>query len=395
MGNNINKLIILFFALATLHFFGFIKISPQLSIYIFDAALLGAVVYILFNYKSSYNNKFTFPILLLLMAIIMSSMSCYIFWGQDFITTIKAVTFLMSYVLYFLLSVLKIRVRDVEKIIMFLGISIIAVYFISFVFYPRVIFRYSFFVELSHRGFRRIIPYGIGLLFFFSFYSINQYLIKRKLSWLIVYFVTLIFTVMSLTRTLIGVSFVLSALFIIRKISYLKKVIVATIIVLSFYLISQVSYFQIMIHETQETGQNLGNNIRVRAADYYLHEFSPNIFTKIFGNGEPSGNSHYGNFVVYELERRHRYFLSDIGYIGIYVTHGIFSVIALLILFLRVVRIKVPEQYLYAKYFLYFAFTVSFIIPVFIGYSYIPSIVFATYILAKKGEDQSNTLEKT
>lgn len=387
-----DKLAILLFSLSTISFFNFIKVPPKLFIYIYDIIFLVTSVYLLVYYKKEKNNRFSFPVFLFLLGIILSCFSCSISWHQNFILTFKSVTLVLSYILFFLLLNLDPQIKFVEKLIIVLGISFMIVYLISFVAYPRVIFRYSYY-GTDYRGFQRIVPYGIGFLFILSFYSLNRYFVQHKFSWLILYISTLIFIVMTLTRTLIGVSFVLSALFTIHNSSYLKKILAIVIVSLSIYLISQISYFQIMFQETQGQSQQWDKDIRIRAANYYLHQFSPNIVTKVFGNGNPAGDSEYGNFVKYQLQSKHRYFLSDLGYIGIYVTYGFLSLIALLILFIKVVKTKVSNDYLFVKYFLYFIFIVSIIIPVFVYPDYIPSIVFAIYILYKQELEQSRETE--
>ena len=152
------------------------------------------------------------------------------------------------------------------------------------------------------------------------------------------------------------------------------------------------TFFKILTRETQEQSEKWENYIRIRAADYYLHHFSPNSFAKIFGNGQSTKNSDYDVFTQ-KLEKRYGYFTGDIGYLGIYVMYGFFSIVALLIIFFRITKTTVLEEYLYVKYFLYFSFIVSIIIPTFTSPDYIPSIVFAIYILTKKDVQGSNYIE--
>ncbi len=394
MGDSIKAFyFILFYCLATIRFFNPVFIPRNLLYYIYYAIFFVTILFVILNYKKSYNNRLTLPVFLLLIALLISCFSALYSWNQNLLDSMRGVLFFMSYILFFLLLVLKFRVQDVEKIIIILGVLFIIVYIITFVSYPRLIFG-----NIDHwgdeRGFQRIITNGLGFLFLFSFYSLSRYLDKREFRWLIIYLITLICIVMTLTRTLISISFILSALYILRKSSYLTKILSIFIIGSSIYLISQMSFFKFLTIETQKQSENWQNDIRVRSADFYLHHFSPNTFAKIFGNGIPSQNSGYENYVN-RIKIRYGYYLSDIGYIGLYVKYGLLAVIALFIFFYRITITKIPEEYLYIKYFLYFVFIISIIIESVTSYAYIPSIVLATYILSSKDLTQSNSIEIT
>lgn len=384
MGDKSGKYFVFLFALATIRFFSPALIPAKVFIYFYDLLFLLTIIYVMLFIKREHSNKFGFPVFLLIVSIFVSCISAYVTWGQGFFLTFKSITYSLSYVLFFLILVLNVKIADLEKFIVIVGVVFMGVYFISFIAYPNEIFRYRFSVPGLQRGFQRIVPFGIGYMFLLSFYSLNRYFDDKKLKWLILYLLTLVFTVMTLTRTLIAVSFSLSALFILRKSSNLKKIIALVIIGLSVFYISQIKYFQQMSELTQEQGRNWESYIRVRAAKYYLTKFSPDLFTKIFGNGNPTGDSAYDNYVENQLEKKHGYFLSDLGYIGIYVVFGFFSVLALAMIIFRVIKTPVGERYLYTKYFLFFVFVTDVIIGVLFTSDYIPSIVVSLYILSKK-----------
>jgi len=68
--------------------------------------------------------------------------------------------------------------------------------------------------------------------------------------------------------------------------------------------------------------------------------------------------------------------------LGLYVRFGLIAVLAYVILIYKTIKIKVPEEYLYCKYFLYFIFAVSLIIDSSFDPGCAPSIIFAIYILS-------------
>jgi hypothetical protein len=148
-------------------------------------------------------------------------------------------------------------------------------------------------------------------------------------------------------------------------------------------------FFQILVEQTIEQSEDKENDIRVLAATFYLNDFSPNIFSKIFGNGEAYKESSYDRHREY-LEKELGYYQSDIGYIGLYSKFGILAILAYLILIYKTFKVAIPDEYLYCKYYLYFIFIISIIIDAPFNFGYITSIVFATYILNSKDLSQIN-----
>jgi len=382
---------VVFFCLATIQFYRPVAIPANLLYYIYYATFFGLVLLVLFFYKSSYNNKFTGPLFLLLFALFLSCFSAAFSWNQGFLDSLKPVSFTMSYILFFLLLIFKLRIKDIEKIILVLGIFYIIIYFSAHILYPKEIFHVMDYG--SQRGFQRISVSGMSLLFILSFFSLNKYIDEHKFWWLILYFITLICIILTLTRTIIATSFILSALYILRKSSYLKKILVVIIIGVFVLLVSQLTVFKLMSQESQKQSENWSNYVRVRAADYFLFHFPPNAFAKVMGNGKPYKNNAYSNH-VYHINMVYGYYVSDLGYIGIYVTYGIFSIIAFFTIFYRMARTQVPEKYMYAKYFLYFVFLTNIIVPSLISPDMILCIVFALYILTLKETDGVNNPEK-
>jgi hypothetical protein len=373
---------IIFFCLSSILFFAPAFIPLSLLYYTYYANFLITLLIVILNYKNSNTNVFSSPFILLLIAILISGLSATYAWGQSLIDSYQALTLYLSYILFFLLIIWKTWVRDIEKIILILGIIYIVVYTITFLLYPVLIFgdieKYD-----ASRGFQRIMLGGVGFLFLFSFYSLSQYLKKRQLLWLILIIISVICIIMLLTRTLLMVSFTLMTFFILRKSSFIKKILTILLIVSSIYIISQMNFFQLLVKQTIEESENKKDNIRVLAATYYLNDFSPNIFSKIFGNGQAYKESRY-DINREHLEKELGYYQSDLGYIGLYSKFGVLAILAYLILIYNTYKVAIPDEYLYCKYYLYFIFIISIIIDAPFNPSYITSIVFATYVLNSK-----------
>lgn len=349
------------------------------------------VLLIITGYKKPYNNLFTAPISLLLIAALISGFSAKVFWDQSLIDSMKALIWFMSYILIFLLTIWKFRVVDIEKIIIILAVIFMLIYTISFYSYP--VPRFGTVKWGDFRGgFPRILIPGVGFLFLFSFYSLGQYLQKRKLLWLFGFFISLVYIIMTLTRTYIAISFIFLALYALHKSKKLNKIGAVLVIALGFFIISQMNFFKLLSDRTISETNNIENNLRIKAADFYLFHFSPNTFTKIFGNGEPYMRSMYGQY-IWKLQIEKGLYASDIGYIGLYSQYGILAILAYLIIIFRTIKVSVPEEYLFCKYFLYFIFIISIIISSTFSTDFIISILLALYILSSKDLSRSKIVE--
>lgn len=379
---------IIFFCLSSILFFSPIFIPEPLLYYIYYAIFLVTFLIVIISYRRSYNNIFSTPIFLLLTAILISGFSATFSWGQGLINSFKVLTLYLSYILFFLLLIWETHTKDIEKIIITLGVLYILVYVITFLSYPTPVFGNIESVS-TDRGFERFRLSGKGFLFLFSFYSLGQLLVKKKIWWLSIYFITMVAIIMTLARSLIIASFFISVLFILRKTSFFNKFIASVFISCFLYLITQMNFFQLLVEQTKGETENVEDNIRVLSASYYLKDFSPDIFTRIFGNGEPSLGSSYMRYNFY-LETELGFYQSDVGYIGLYSKFGLMAIIAYLILIYRTFKLSIPDEYLYCKYFLYFIFLISIIISAPFSASFIPSICFASYILSLKDKSKLN-----
>jgi hypothetical protein len=221
-----------------------------------------------------------------------------------------------------------------------------------------------------------------------GFYSINKFINTRKAGWLTLYLFSSILIIMTLTRLVLVVFFALSAWYLLRKSNYFYKVIAVFFIIIFVVALSSLKFSSLMFSETVTQLSDFRNYIRVQAADYYLHDFTPTLFAKIFGNGTPKSGSPYWR-VVWEMEWEHGFYLSEIGYAGLYVKYGVLSVVAFIILIYLTLRTSIPEEYLYCKYSLYLIFILSIMgdVPYYNGAA--PVIPLLVYVLYSKDLSRS------
>lgn len=373
------------FCLSSILFFAPYRINIVKAYYAYYFSFLMAVIFIFINFNNIGKNLFALPVLLLIIAAFLSAVSATLFWHQSITDSIKAIFFFLSYILFYLLTTIKLNASDIEKIVIIVGILYIVLYLVSFFSFPIPVFGTIWWGD--NRGFPRIVLPGVGFLFLLSFYSLNKYLNKKMFSWLIFFSITFIAIIMTLTRQWIAISFVFLALFAVRKSKNFTKIIIITAIVSILLVISQMSFFKLLTDRTISETSSFESNIRVKSAIFYLFHFSPNIFTDIFGNGAPYMSSRYGAYIT-QLEYGQGLFTSDIGYIGLYTKYGILSILAYLIIIIRTIRVPIPDEYLYCKYFLYYIFVISIMSNSTGDTSFIIPIVLALYILSS--QDLSN-----
>ena len=382
--NRSNKLnFVLIFCLSSIQFFNIVLKSPSLVFYIYYGFFIITVFMVIKSYKISNWSTFSIPILIILIAEMIAALNAAYSWGQSIFDSIKAVLPFMSYFLFFLLTIWKLTNKDIEKLIIILGGAYIIIYLLSFYIYPTILFTSTSTFGNDDRGFQRIIINGIGFLFLFNYLAIGKYLLTHKILWLGIYLLSLVCIIMTLTRTIIIFSILFSVIFIWRKSNNIIRFSVIFSLVLSFYIISQMNFYKLMSSETDSQLSYVKEDIRVQSANYYLSQFSPNIVSEIFGNGNAYQNNHYAQFIN-QLEEVKGYYASDIGYIGLYAKFGILAVIAFLTLIFKALSVPTNEQNLYSKYFLIFIFTISFIIDAPFNTGFIAPIILAYYTLIPK-----------
>ena len=380
--SNYPYVFILLFCLGTIQFFNLLLIPTPILFYIYYALFLYSIAYTVISYKESYNNSFTLPIFLILLAQLIAIFTCSFSWHQSLPNSLLATSFNMSYILFFVLVIYKLSIVDIEKIIILCGSLYIVIYLASFVIYPRTFINWGV-TYGDERGFQRIIVNGYGFLFLFSFYSLKNYITTHKKLWLLVYLVTCVLIIMTLTRTLIILSFLFSFLYIIRGKKMLTITLYLGIVVILLYIVSQLNFYKMLAAETKSQASYIKEDVRSQATDYYLNNFSTNNIAKVFGNGDAYKDTEYLQYMQY-LENSFGYYEADIGYVGFYVKYGIIAILGYLIFIYRTLKVPVSEEYQYCKYFLYFIFAISVVIDAPFNKNFIPAIVLATYILSSE-----------
>lgn len=353
--------------LSAVSFFNpFGAINDQLSkfLFLFSCCLVSVILLFNKNPKLKKNPKFGF--FLLYCGIFTGYLITVLIHGQGAITaliTLLPIIFAYScFFIFYKLNIPKSKILNLIKILTILGII---VYIINRIFYPNIIFGTK---EGGDRAgmLRMWIPF-IELQILMLFYYIEKVakngLSKNMTLWLIVYGAMVI---LSVTRQLIILSFILGTLLYLYNTHGAKKIIVAIFIcTICVTIVPRLPIVEVITETTEqeaERSQGMENNIRLIAWDYYTEDAQESIVTKIFGNGIPAlQKSKWGKkidrYTNTELGGLGLY-TTDIGWAGFYFYFGIIGTLGLLVIFIKTIRYSlINNKFWIAAWLLLIAFT--------------------------------------
>lgn len=347
------KAIILFIIVASMGVYEFAFLGKDLIkiIELSGIALIALIIMLQLVYSSGerFKMKFGWEIAIILFGVFISMFTAYTGHQQGFSTTIVAQRFMYFYFLYMALHFIQISDIDLEKIIVYLGITFVLFYLIQFILYPTVIFDVRTAVE---RGTVRIFLQGLSYVILAYFLILNKLFEEFSPGKLILLFVFFSVFILMGTRQVILTMFMLTVMNVLFSKRIKSKTLIMLMVVASaipIILIFQ-DIFLSILSVSQEQSESFEDNVRVRAATFFLTELFPNRLSYITGNGAPSTNSPYGQMIQMYMDV-FRFYQSDVGIIGDYSKFGAFFVIGVLILLTKVLISKISSEYIYIKFF--------------------------------------------
>lgn len=314
-------------------------INDQLSKFLFLFSCCLVSVILLFNKNPKLKNYPKFGFFFLYCGIFTGYLVTVLIHGQGAITaliTLLPTIFAYScFFIFYKLNIPKSKILNLIKVLTILGII---VYIINRIFYPNIIFGTK--GGGDRAGMLRMwIPF-IELQILMFFYYIEKAakngMSKNTVLWLIVYGAMVI---LSVTRQLIILSFILGTLLYLYNTHGAKRIIVAIFIcAICITIVPQLPIVEVITKTTEqeaERSQGMENNIRLIAWDYYTEDAQESIVTKIFGNGIPAlQKSKWGKkidrYTNAELGGLGLY-TADIGWAGFYFYFGIIGTLGLII----------------------------------------------------------------
>ncbi len=336
-------------------------LSDQLQKLAFYAGVLGSMC-LAFNSNVSlsgvdYPRK---PYIVLMLSIVFSIFMASAFQMQSATVSLMAtLPFLFSYGCFVILMKLNIPTEKIIRVYFVACAISIVVYFANLYTFPNVIFGGKEIGEDLSRGILRLPVLFIEVFVLLLFYSINKWLLDREKKWIWIIAVAGLMIILSVTRQIILYSVVLSLLFLLKNLSWVKKgLICLSVVAVAFFVLPQIPMFVEMMEftESQAEENEEEDNIRIQAFEYYVDTKQTNTATRIFGNGMPSfGNSLWGQIFDSETEDL-GVFAADVGWAGFYFYFGIFATFALLIMLVKAMLKKKREDQEYLTY--WFAFII-------------------------------------
>lgn len=381
--DRIMYIFLLFYSFCSINFlnpniFDLVDISKYLYA-ILNIILIPSVFF--YFTKQRYNLLLGQGVKLLLVSIFISIISTYLFWGQSFPDSLFASLFpVFGYNLYFFLLKNRISIQKIESIIKILGIVSVLAFLVSFLIYPSEIFQNSFLFQDLSRGFQRIQLRGFGFIYLFYFMTLNKISNKEGISWIVWWGLSLICIILSLTRTYIFFTVLLSGIYIIRNSSIYIKVLLVAILYLGIQSITDSKIFQKLNETTSKDLESAEDYIRIKAATYFIGDFQPSPYTKVLGNGFPYGTkSNYGRFTD-NLKKTDWFFVDDLGLLGLYIYLGALGVLAYVLIFFKTLKATLPDEFLYLKLFMAFILLIGLNSYATYNSDFLVGIVFVFYL---------------
>jgi hypothetical protein len=284
----------------------------------------------------------------------------WLFYGQAVGISILSQRFMYFFLFYFLLHHLKIPPKEIIRLILALGLIYSFLYLLQTFLYPTPITTSDMW---KARGTIRIFMPGSAYLILAYLYAFTQFLNTFRIRYMLLCFLGLVIFILLGTRQVLATMALLTIIATLLSKRITSKAIGAVLITASiipaFFLFKDV--FTALFEVTQKQMVNVEQNVRVRAALFFLYEFFPNKLAYIIGNGVPSAHSTLG-LKIDEYKEAFGFFQSDIGLIGDYTKFGILFVVAELTIMFRILFMKLHPNLMFIK-----LFTIGMFLTLFTG----------------------------
>ena len=349
-------LFVFILVICSLNFFNLQSLKGSFGKYLLFGYLFVAIL-ISLPYLLPKGKGFIFPVQLICFSILFSVIISWLTWGQSLADCITGSIPILIWVFFFYLHHVKFPIEKIEKIILFYGMVYLVLYFFQFT-HPNSNYFIDSDVIDESRGIARIIFPGNGVFYLSVFIALNKITMVKKdrLLWLFILLMGLVVTVMQVTRQIIMITVVIYLFHFLKKQHPIKKILViGAVFALIIYIFQSDNPIVKGLIGTQKDNLQEGSNyVRVQAATFFMTDFSYSNINRIFGNGVPYGKTSAFNKYTDLYRNYYGFYLSDVGLVAIYAMFGIFAVLGYLLIWLKSFTIKLPEQYHYLKYYLWF-----------------------------------------
>lgn len=366
----------------SIRFFELKAIDGNIIKYIQLAVFSIVLIYSL-RFALNYRLGFSLPIQLILFSMFVSVFVNYFTWEQSITDSLIILLPLTLWCLYFIFLKYKIQPYLLEKIVIYFGVLYLILYFYQLIDYKNVIFGWNEEINIT-RGVRRIIFPGGGAFYLLGFIALCRFQQKSKYQyfWIFIVVMLLLVPILQVTRQTIFAVLIIFSYHFLKKLNLIYKLLV--VLFLSAVIFTSSSTFtKIFSGVTADMNRDLqlGNEyVRVQAASFFLKDLSRYPINYILGNGvaRPT-KSEYGDKIK-NLEDNEGYYIVDVGLIGMYSLFGIGVIIAYIMIWFLSFKIKLPQNYYYLKYYLWFLLLTSFTSDYLYEYNFLVFNVIVIYI---------------
>ena len=326
--------------------FSFIGWNPTLGGQFTKAILLVLLVYCIINAKKIPKTEMKPFVLMLMILPFISILSSYAIHAQSLKIGFQVTMFSLTYLLFFILYLLKVDFDVILKMCLFFGVFWVVMEVVQQFTYPTVWFatRYDTFdstVEIRN-GIYRFNMEGREFGLILLFYSFQKYLEKPSVRYLLGITLGIIGVYMLATRQIMFASVLclFYAMFSLHKLKFASFIGVSVIAMLIY--MNMDTLFGDYIQMTETVDQDY---IRFVSYNFFGLEYNKGQFLPfLIGNGL-DGLSSYGK----EIDRLKEMGLyrADIGIVGMYSLYGIVYVLTVLAFFIyTIVNRKFIDVYL-------------------------------------------------
>ncbi len=312
--------------------------------------ILLIVLRLIYQPEKMIKMNFAGPVLILILAAIPSYFIAQSFHNQSLLISAFANRIIWFYLLYFFVHVYQISVKYVIRMIIFVGLLAVLLYYFQYALFPTMVLDIGY---LEGRGTLRLFVAGMLCTQVAYFYFLNRFFEKSRLIDLILALVSLSIFVLQGTRQLLFAIALLTLvnLFFSKRVKgRMFKIGVLALASVAVFMIFREIFLELTRISTSQVS-NLSGGIRLKAARFFLTSFQPSEWAYIFGNSTAGSGSIYNQRMgLYTY--KYGFYLSDIGVLGDYIKYGILFVIAGLYMLAKSILFSVSPGYRYLKYYI-------------------------------------------
>ncbi len=324
--------------------FRYVNWNPTYGGWIEKIVFLFLAFYFFTNKTNSKQYNFHQEIILLTFIPFISIFNSWSVYSQSIYDGLTATLSSLVWIVYFLLPRYKLSETTILKIFLFVAIFIVAVQVLQQFTYPNVLFGVSRAEDLDaahtelaeqRNGLWRFRmhqnAYYTAPILFAAWTWLQK---KANYKLLLLTVILLVSVYLTLTRqVMVACIFAIFLSFFLGKKRINKGAFfLGVALIISLYFVYDV-LFSALAEQTK--ADSTEDNVRILSASYFWNESIKNPFIFLFGHGEFSSNSYYGQMLT-QLQTVFGFYTVDVGFIGQIYVNGIIYVLVCYVLMYRV-----------------------------------------------------------